>query len=168
MQFRRIIVSRVPTRDVVRSTSSAKIVDTIEGIPSVTSRASLILLQDYYRGQEVKALSEKLNYSIDSIQFKNASNYAILQILRKEFNKRFLSKSVLTCEYCKKKNLNRFGKKRPNRKEKHVFATVDHKIPLIDGHDWFDEGNLAVCCDKCNSEKQEMPYKEWCALKNLT
>ena len=168
MQFKRIIVSRIPTRDVVRSTSSAKIVDIIEGYPSTKSRASLILLNDEYRGQEALAMSVKLKFSIDNEDLRKASNYSILEVLRKAFNKQFLDNSVLTCEYCKRKNLQRFGKKRPNKKAKHCFATVDHKIPLIDGHDWFDAGNLAVCCDKCNSEKQEMPYKEWCVLKDLT
>ena len=160
-----MIVSRVPTRDAVRSTSSAKIVDVIIGLPSVKSRGSLILLQDYYRGQEVAELSKQLNYNLNNEDFKKSSNYSLLQILRKEFNKRFLNKSVLTCEYCKKENLNRFVKKRPNKKDKHLYATVDHRIPLIDGCDWFSEKNLAICCDKCNNEKQDMSYKEWCSLK---
>jgi 5-methylcytosine-specific restriction endonuclease McrA len=162
--MKKIIISRIPTRDIVRGVSTAKIVDVIEGYPSVKSRASLILLNDGYRRQEAVALADMLNFSIDNAEFKKMSSYSLLQVMRKEFNKRFLDNSVLTCEYCKRKNLQRFGKKKPNKKAKHCFATVDHKIPLIDGPDWFDIGNLAVCCTTCNEKKQDIPYKEWCAV----
>ena len=161
-----IIKSKCPTRDVVvssiRSCSPNKVVDVIIGEPSANSRAALILLKDSYRKNEVDFYSKKYNVNINV--FSSTSNYSLLEIIRKQFNRQFLKrKRNLICEYCLRPNL-----KLRTKSNNKIYATVDHKTPLIDICDWFNEENLAICCSECNNKKGDMTYNEWMELLNLT
>lgn len=129
------------------------------------SLASLVLLTDYYRGLEVDSISTIMNVDVRDGkydgEFIGASNYSLLSVLRKIFNRKFLEKSKLVCEYCGEKLI--LAKNKPEAKRKNA-ATVDHRNPLLENCDWFNSENLAVCCKKCNSEKKDMSLDEWNSL----
>lgn len=121
----------------------------IVGNPTTNySLSSLLLLTDYYRLEEAKFWSKKLNIDISDWE---GSNYSILKELSKIFCGRFLEKNFdkLICEYCGKEGLIFPNKK----KQKHNTVTIDHRIPMLEECDWFDESNLAICCYDCNNKK---------------
>lgn len=68
-------------------------------------------------------------------------------------------KGELRCEYCNEGPLRIYGfKEFFNKKD---GATADHKDPISKGGNIFDYNNLAVCCYKCNNEKDDMGYENW-------
>jgi hypothetical protein len=125
------------------------------------SFASLIMLADYYRWLEVYHYSTLYNVDITNPTFNNCGSYQLLKCIRQAFNRKFLEKSALTCEYCNKKVFIAEGKSKRDD-----TATVDHRNPLHNECDWFDKTNLVVCCYKCNGKKGNMSYTEW--LQHLT
>lgn len=162
MDFKKVISYRRHSH----SGDSNKHINIIIGEPtSAHSLSSLVLLSDYYRGLEVQYYANKLNFNIYDEEYKKCSNYALLKILRQQFSSRFLKESVLICEYCQNPVFIKDGDKNKNI-NKNNLATVDHKIPLIDEPDWFDETNLAVSCSKCNNEKGPLTKEEWLKQKN--
>lgn len=136
-------------------------VDIIATEPTTThSRASLLLLNDALRWQEIKDLAEELNFDLTDERIKGYSSAKAL--IMAECRKRFMAKKELegqlVCEYCK----NKVYRDRPVRSAR--FATVDHKTPQVEGCDVFDESNFAVCCYRCNQKKNQIPYEEWCVI----
>lgn len=124
------------------------------------SYASLIMLSDYYRWQEVEHYSKK--YGVNLTEFADCGSYTLLKIIRQAFNRHFLRNAKMRCEYCDKVTTLPTDKKHSN----HNHASVDHKRPLHDECDWFDDSNLVVCCMECNGKKGNMTYSDW--LKKLT
>ena len=155
---KRVISYRRPSRY-----EPGKTVNIIFGEPtSVQSLASLVLLTDYFRHLEVKSWCEKLDVKLSKIDYGKCSNYELLKILRNIFNRRFLESKSLICEYCKKPMvLSEEGKK-----QRHDTATVDHRIPLLEDCDWFDETNLVACCHDCNNSKGDISHSDW--IEKLT
>lgn len=151
-QYKKIIAYRRPSRY-----EPGKVVNVILAEPTSShSLASLVLLTDYYRGLEAKGYADKFNINLFDDYYKELSNYNLLTILRRHFNQMFLSKSNLRCGYCNKEIVIR-----NSTRQLHDSATIDHKVPLLEDPDWFDETNLVACCGKCNNEKGDMPYQEW-------
>lgn len=140
-----------------------KTVNIIYGEPSSAhSLASLILLTDHFRHLEVKSWCKKLDVDLDNINYGHMGNYELLKILRQIFNRRFLQNSPLICEYCHKPTvLSEDGKK-----QRHDTATVDHRIPLLEDCDWFDDSNLVACCHDCNGKKGDISHSDW--IEKLT
>ena len=124
---------------------------------STHSLASLILLTDHLRYLEVKSLCEKLEVDLFTIDYKGIGNYELLKILRQIFNRRFLKSKPLICEYCGKETI----LAEDGKKVRHNTATVDHKIPLVEDCDWFDETNLIACCHDCNGKKGDISHADW-------
>ena len=148
--MRYVIITKQPNRLDLPSKS----VDIIIGDPTThRSRASLLLLNEYYLMQEMKIISKKLNVHLGD--YKYSTSLTLMCILRSKLNKQFISKSKMVCEYC---NIPVYNHSNPKRTDS---VTVDHKQPLVEGCDWFDEDNLAICCYKCNNEKMDMSYDVW-------
>ena len=132
----------------------SKFVDIIIGDPTThRSRASLLLLNEYYLMQEMEVISKKLNINLDD--YSDCTALTLMGILRSKFNRQFIGKSKKVCEYCNRPVYNHVNRTRTDS------ITVDHKQPLVDGCDWFDEGNLAISCYKCNNEKMDTSYDVW-------
>lgn len=132
------------------------------------SLAALELLNEKFRREEVEYWTKKFNFKEDKhdqYQWNKCNSSNKLKILSGFFNRRFLEKSDLICHYCKAPNL---LLQEPNKKKRNYWnlATVDHKIPLVEEPDFFDESNLLVCCNKCNNQKGSMSYEEF--IKTLT
>jgi len=124
--------------------------------------ASIVLLNDYYRGLEVDYFSKKYNINIfDKPEYKNLSNYTLLKVIRQISQRKFLEKSNLICHYCDK------PVKLSNGKTSRSTATVDHFVSQKEHCDPFDETNYRVCCSKCNNEKGELTYQEWMQKKKI-
>jgi 5-methylcytosine-specific restriction endonuclease McrA len=80
-----------------------------------------------------------------------------------KFRDGFLRDKDLICHYCGKLLVSdapeRFGPPRHHlfcRKQGfplELIATVDHVIPVSKGGEEYDEGNLVVCCHRCNNKK---------------
>ena len=157
---------KVKTKIPNRYNEPSSFMDVIYDMPTNShSRSSLLMLNDHYRGLEVEYYRVKLN--IDLSEFTDAkpfiSKLALLEILRQAFNRNFLEKSKLNCEYCSKL-VKIYGDTKLSRQ--HDCATVDHKVPLIDGCHWFDETNMAVCCYECNNVKGNIAYDDWIKMVN--
>jgi len=78
-------------------------------------------------------------------------------------NQKFLKEKEkegeLRCEYCNSGPLKVY--EFSEKFNKVDGATADHKIPISKGGPVFDHTNLAVCCYKCNNEKEDMNYEDW-------
>ncbi len=136
------------------------VVDLIEKEPTnIQSRASLLLLGKYYRKLELQDVINKYNINIE--KYHDVDVNGLVKIVKKIIEKQFLLKSNLICEYCDRKVYLPKDNKIP-----HNCATIDHKIPLVEYTDYFNEENFAVCCYDCNQEKGRMSYKEWKLLLN--
>lgn len=129
---------------------------------SPKSYSQLILLSDSYRAMEVDYYSDIFDINISEYRLLPISNYSLLEIIRQQFDRQFITRkekeNVLVCECCG--SLLSKGDKIKNKNK----ATVDHKVPLIDEPDWFDEDNLGILCSKCNNDKDHMPYTDWLIL----
>ena len=75
------------------------------------------------------------------------------------FLKKQAEKGELRCEYCNEGPLRVYDFK--EQFNKIDGATADHKNPISRGGDVFDYSNLAVCCFKCNNDKDNMSYEDW-------
>lgn len=108
-------------------------------IPSVKSRAHLILLRTRYR-------------KLDDDFFLTPSDKNYKQYV---FNRDFARKQkkkygTLTCSYCGTSDLI-IPEKRKIPKTRQ--ATVDHFYPKDKGGDAFNVNNLVIACGKCNHKK---------------
>lgn len=157
--FKRIVKYHVPSAN----NENGKFTHVILNEPTdARTMASGILLANYYRKLEIEYYSKKYNVDIFTPEYKNISNWKLLQLLRKVAQRKFLERTNLICEYCKTPViLSIEGKKRNDK-----TATVDHFIPLKHFCDPFDESNFRVCCKKCNGDKGELSYSEWMEKKN--
>lgn len=146
-----------------------KNIDLIWDLPdnSKTLSAS-VLLKDKLKKEEfddiVSQLSDTKNVKNSTITKNNftfnkntklsisVNNIAFLQEKLKEDGE-------LRCEYCNHGPLKiyNFGTKFNKRNG----ATVDHKVPISKGGLIFNWSNLCVCCNKCNSQKDNMDYDDW-------
>ncbi len=138
-------------------------VDTISTEPSTdSSRASLLLLNNRLRWEEVNKLADKLNFSFDSYGERVTGVYAARSILLCVIKQNFINnkekEGELICEYCNSKVYRNINPRC------YRSVTVDHKIPQIEGYDPFDERNFAVSCYRCNQKKDKIPYREWCVI----
>jgi 5-methylcytosine-specific restriction endonuclease McrA len=125
--------------------------------------------------QEADSFLDQLEEDPTKVQVKDKRQDVIRQLY---FNQEFLRKKEqeqkLRCEYCGKSPLRRYPQSRENLKKMLLDvsfrpggfnardgATVDHREPRSKGGDDFDEVNLAVCCDRCNTIKGDMDYTTW-------
>ncbi len=153
------------------------------------SLSSNVLLKKRFRDIEdeetIKRLTNfnKMSSEERKLFYKNTRNITPLEITFN--NLQFLKdtqkeRGELRCEYCNKGPLKIYDFN-PNeinisniRNKKFRFqntgfnsnnaATTDHKHPMSKGGDPFDYSNLAVCCNRCNSTKGNMDWKDWCFL----
>ena len=146
------IVTKTPNR----YGDPSKSVDILLGKPTVGSRASLILLNDYFRGLELQSYIDKYNIDLSEYKDIKISKSGLIEIVRSIFDKRYLDNSDKVCEYCNKQCYTHECKN-----NRHDTATVDHKNPLVDCCYRFDEDNIAVCCYSCNNKKGQLLYDEW-------
>lgn len=129
------------------------------------SLAALELLNEKLRLGEVSHWEKVLNFTSKSnakYNWDRCSSTDKLKILSGIFNRRFLERSKLECHYYKRPDL---FIQELDRKQSRAdnLATTDHKVPLVEEPDWFDEGNLLVCCNKCNNKKGNMSYEDFLA-----
>ncbi len=113
------------------------------------SMGSYILLKNYYRSLQDEFYVRK--YHSNKLWYK--------QVM---FNKAFLEKKLkekgfLQCAFCGKKDLIVYDMFDPN-KSKSNMATADHFLPKDKGGDAFNEANLVVACEPCNSKKANKIY----------
>lgn len=138
-------------------------VDVIVTEPTTNnSRASLLLLNDSLRWAELVDIASELNVNLcdDRIKGYSSAKAIVMAAHRHRFISKKESEGKLVCEYCKSKVFR-------NKKQNHPrFATIDHKIPQVEGYDSFDDSNYAVCCYRCNQKKNQLPYNEWCVVCN--
>lgn len=123
--------------------------------PNIRSLASLILLKNYY----------KIN-DVDYIR-KEEETKEYLKSRHIFLNKKIKSDGDLVCHYCGKKHLE-IGFEdityyQVNRANKNL-ATIDHKIPVSSGYNKFDISNWLVSCRTCNKMKSNSDYNTF--LKN--
>lgn len=129
------------------------------------SLAALELLNEQFRLGEIAHWEKVLNFTKSrhtEFNWNRCCTTDKLKVLRSIFNRRFLEKSDLVCHYCKSPDLFLQDPLRKNSRAWNL-ATVDHKTPLVEEPDWFDETNLLVCCNKCNNQKGNMSYEEFLA-----
>jgi 5-methylcytosine-specific restriction endonuclease McrA len=101
--------------------------------PNIQSRASLVLLKNYYREIYIKQW----------VKFRQ--NYIRRQ---KELH------HGLFCHYCGKQLIEKgVHPEKLTQQENDLVATVDHIIPLCLGGAERDESNLCVSCRACNNTK---------------
>lgn len=102
--------------------------------PESTSRASYLLLKDYFTKQ-------------------------ILDEWEKFRNAFFDKHEPLTCHYCSKTGLVREIQDPCNKEQLKTLATVDHIIPLSKGGKKYDESICVVACFPCNNRKKDKTKK---------
>ena len=129
------------------------------------SLAALELLNEKLRLGEVAHWAKVLNFTSAShadYNWDRCSSTDKLKILSGIYNRRFLERSKMECHYCKRPDL---FLQDPDRKQSRTdnLATTDHKVPLVEGPDLFDETNLLVSCAKCNNKKGSMSYENFLA-----
>lgn len=116
----------------------------LEGVPSIKSYASLILLQNELRQSDVE----------------NNKDWKIRVLFSRNYLHRVLEREKdLICTYCGKNHLkieeeNMFVPQR-------IKATIDHVLPVSLGGEIYNEKNLVVACGICNSKKSNMLLKDF-------
>lgn len=71
---------------------------------------------------------------------------------RRAFLRKARETDSLNCNFCPSKDLIINHMHDPEI-PLHRRATVEHIIPVSSGHNAMDRGNWAVCCEKCNQQR---------------
>ena len=126
--------------------------------PNIKSLASLILLNDFYRQNDIDYLN------------KLKSDLEYLKERHKFLNNRIKEVGYLECHYCHKRHLEigyeEIEKARINRANPNL-ATIDHKIPRVKCYNPMDTSNWLVACVCCNKSKRESDYEVFMKDKRM-
>lgn len=140
--------------------------DEPEDVTSAKSPGARVLLRNKLSSEE---FADKFEKSPDLIKMEDLMELPTKQrrLIIAKSNLNFLrkqeEKGELRCEYCNEGPLRIYDFK--EQFNKLDGATADHKNPISKGGDIFDYNNLAVCCHKCNNDKDDMSYEDWIRTK---
>lgn len=104
--------------------------------PPVTSLAALTLLQRKYHSEDKSHM--------DWLRLMKFRAWRMNQLMKTPD-----AKGGLTCAKCKKQGLQPWA----GNKKKHIVATLDHIIPIVEGGAWNDPNNTQILCYQCANKK---------------
>lgn len=132
--------------------------------PYIKSIASLILLNDQLQKNEFYQLFNRLKMNLDEELKRYHLNKDKLckSLVQALFNISYLERQLkkhkyLQCVYCGRNDLviTPF-----HQLQKSNTATVDHFHPISKEGDRFNEDNLYIACNKCNTKKASKIYSK--------